>query len=501
MKRILLIILTFILFVSIAFATVTNTVQPPKQYTANGITTNFPITFDYVNESDLTVTFVTDDGDSAVWVQDAVGDEGYTIVSDEVVANTAPDDGTLTIDGETPRTQELNLKNNRATPAELYEAALDKLTLEVRDLKAQIDRAMVADATSDPDIDYTAPDYEASTFWQWHPSEKKLRNATLVGIAISIGTDIGDIVELIDDGSGNAAFPAFPLSGPLDSNSFQIQESIGANVASASALAILTDGNKFYVTGTTNIDSINSTGKIGSLITLEFVTGTLDLNHDATDLILLGGENITTTAGSIAVLREYALGDFKLEIYQDGATAPGGGGIVLLSTVTASSDATIDIDALIDGTYDEYEIHLQNVIPASDNVGLNLLTSTDGGSNYDTGASDYGWIVGGNSGGGTGLDDGDVADSEIQLSASYPVGSAANEVGVSGVISLIRPSVAKYGTILYQIGYRRETAEIVHLEGYAERLTAADINAVRFIFTSGAIESGEFKLYGLKKSL
>lgn len=316
MKKILYVILTLFLFIGIAFATITNTEQPPKQYTANGITTNFPITFDYIADSDLTVQFVNDsDGSIDTWVQDAVGDEGYTIVNDEVVANTAPDDGTLVIDGETPATQFLDLKNNRATPAELYESALDKVTLIARDNKALIDRAPVAPATADPDVDYTLPEYDASKFWQWHPTLKQLRNAEVSGTGFSIGIDIGDIVELIDDGSGNAAFPAFPLSGPLDTNSYQINESIGANIASASALPILTDGNYYNVTGTTNIDNINTSGKLGTRIVLNHV-GILDLNYDATDLICLTGATITTAAGDISRWREYASGDWIMTGYE-----------------------------------------------------------------------------------------------------------------------------------------------------------------------------------------
>ena len=60
------------------------------------------------------------------------------------------------------------------------------------------------------------------------------------------------------------------LGGDLDCNGAQIQWSKGADVASATALAVLTDGNYFDVTGTTTITSINTTGGVGTLIKLHF---------------------------------------------------------------------------------------------------------------------------------------------------------------------------------------------------------------------------------------
>ena len=50
------------------------------------------------------------------------------------------------------------------------------------------------------------------------------------------------------------------LGGDLDCNGAQVQWSKGADVASGTALAVLTDGNYFDVTGTTTVTSINTTG-------------------------------------------------------------------------------------------------------------------------------------------------------------------------------------------------------------------------------------------------
>lgn len=88
----------------------------------------------------------------------------------------------------------------------------------------------------------------------------------------------------------------------------------GADVASAAALPVLTDGNYFDVTGTTTVTSIDSLG-VGTVIKLHF-DGALILTHHATDLVLPGGANITTVAGDEAEFFEYASGDWRCTNYE-----------------------------------------------------------------------------------------------------------------------------------------------------------------------------------------
>ena len=59
-----------------------------------------------------------------------------------------------------------------------------------------------------------------------------------------------------------------------------------------------------------------------------------------------------------------------------------GGTLVLLSTQTASSSATISFTTGLDSTYDSYEFHFINVRPATDSVGFEFQGSTNSGSSY-----------------------------------------------------------------------------------------------------------------------
>jgi hypothetical protein len=131
-------------------------------------------------------------------------------------------------------------------------------------------------------------------------------------------TGTGDMSDLVDDTTPQ-------LGGDLDCNSSQIQWSKGADVASNTALPVLTDGNYFDVTGTTTITSINTTGGPGTLIKLHF-DGVVTLTHHATDLILAGAANFTTEAGDELEFVEYASGDYRMTGWSLAGTAPGGGG-------------------------------------------------------------------------------------------------------------------------------------------------------------------------------
>ena len=141
-------------------------------------------------------------------------------------------------------------------------------------------------------------------------------------------------------GIGSLAEDSSPqLGADLDCNGHQIQWSQGADVSSGTALAVGTDGNYFDVTGTTTITSINTTGGVGTQIKLHF-DGALTLTHDATDLILPGGANITTAAGDEAEFIEYGSGDYRCTNY----TKATGGPILIVNN---SIDETKLKDALV----------------------------------------------------------------------------------------------------------------------------------------------------------
>jgi hypothetical protein len=146
---------------------------------------------------------------------------------------------------------------------------------------------------------------------------------------------------------------------------------VGSDVASTNALTLGT-GNIFDITGTTAITSIGTKGT-GYIVWLQF-DGILTLTHHATDLILPDDSNITTAAGDVACLYEYASADWRLISYSrsdatsgvlsvanggTGATTLTDGGILLGSGTSAITAMSVLADGSIivgDGATDPVEL-------------------------------------------------------------------------------------------------------------------------------------------------
>ena len=186
---------------------------------------------------------------------------------------------------------------------------------------------------------------------------------------------------------------------------------------------------------------------------------------------------------------------------------PTAGGLRFISTTDISNAANYSFTSFDSSSFAAYLFVLINVTPASDAVNLDMFTSTDGGSTYDSGSSDYNWtfnrgtVYGSDSG-----DDGDADadDDSISLTCNNSgganvVGSDANEHGVSGQIWMYNPASTKITHGTYDLMYQANTPEnLVNIAkgGYA-RMSAADVDAIRLSFSSGNIETGTINAYGV----
>lgn len=159
--------------------------------------------------------------------------------------------------------------------------------------------------------------------------------------------------------------------------------------------------------------------------------------------------------------------------------AAGGGAWSFVSSTTISSDTEVDITGLTTGL--DYMFVFQNVLPATDAVALQLLTSTDGGSTFDTGASDY-------------RDARTGGQSEMRISSL--IGNATGE-GVTGDCTLFNPGDSTNHTYAkYKVSVGRSDNDFVASNSSGGRRAAAeDVDAVRFRFDSGNLASGTIRVY------
>ena len=229
--------------------------------------------------------------------------------------------------------------------------------------KIQLRRGTAAQWTSaDPVLSSGEIGFETDT------NQFKIGDGATIWSLLSYFAAGGGIANVVEDTTPQ-------LGGSLDTNAKSIEWSKGADVASATELLLLRDGNYFDVTGTTAITSIEHTAnawKVGSLAVLQF-NGILTLTHHATDLILPTGANITTAAGDIAFMQKVASGDWKCVSYQraDGTALIG-----------ASSDSTITANT-------STTISLANALGNYCNMGSANATTTY----TTTGAVDGGWAL------------------------------------------------------------------------------------------------------------
>ncbi len=178
-----------------------------------------------------------------------------------------------------------------------------------------------------------------------------------------------------------------------------------------------------------------------------------------------------------------------------------GGALNLISTQTASSSATISFTSGIDSTYKEYIFKFYDIHPATDNVDFKFNMSADGGSNYNVTKTSTGFYAYNfESGSGQGLDyeaSYDLAQSTSFQFLAADVGNANDESCV-GTLHLFDPSNTTFVKHFIFVGNRYVATPISandYFAGYGN--TTSAVNAVQFKFSSGNIDAGTIKLYGV----
>jgi hypothetical protein len=164
-------------------------------------------------------------------------------------------------------------------------------------------------------------------------------------------------------------------------------------------------------------------------------------------------------------------------------------GKVLLSTIVASNSATVDFTTGIDSTYKAYLVEWDGVKSGSTGNGLQMRISTDGGSTWKSGASDYAYSFCYWSSGGT----------TMTVQSSTGVASMNCAVAVITTTANFNPAdSARFFTIETTASVTNSSTSVWASRGVGNYTTAGAVNAFRFLMQSGNIVSGTFRLYGLK---
>ena len=131
----------------------------------------------------------------------------------------------------------------------------------------------------------------------------------------------------------------------------------------------------------------------------------------------------------------------------------GGGGTELITSVTASNDATISFTQFDSTKYDYYKFVFVNMVPATDGQVFKLRTSSDGGSNYDATQDDYKYvfnkITGFNGSFSSGVSSG-VAGTQSFILDNVGASNASSLGGTSGTFEIFSPHTANYTEMIVQ---------------------------------------------------
>jgi hypothetical protein len=177
-----------------------------------------------------------------------------------------------------------------------------------------------------------------------------------------------------------------------------------------------------------------------------------------------------------------------------------GGAMTLLATQTASGSANISFTSGIDDTYDSYVFKFYDIHPATDSVNFQV-NFRDGGSAYDavkTTTYFRAYHDEADSAAALGYDtSADLAQSTGVQILNQTVGNDNDQCCV-GTLHLYNPSSTVFVKHFIFRGNRAQAANYTvddYVAGYCN-VTAA-IDGVQFTMSSGNIDSGVIKLYGV----
>lgn len=181
------------------------------------------------------------------------------------------------------------------------------------------------------------------------------------------------------------------------------------------------------------------------------------------------------------------LRDNPIAIAEGDATAPSILGVDPLGEISVVSPvATVDFQngvsgIVFDGTYDKYTVEFINVAPATDAVSLYGRVYVAGV--LQTGVAAYD----------------SLGVTAPQMAFGSSIGSSAGE-GIDGTLSVYNPAGTTQLKRFRMSGvYTTSSGLPASNTSVGEFNSASAIDGLRFYFSSGNIESGVFRLYGIRR--
>ena len=175
----------------------------------------------------------------------------------------------------------------------------------------------------------------------------------------------------------------------------------------------------------------------------------------------------------------------------------------LIATATASASATLSFTLGLDSLFDAYEFRFMNMHPASSNQPFGFQVNAAGASGFNevmTTTAFQAWHTENNSGAALGYETGiDQAQGTAYQVLTTGVGND-NDSAASGILTLYAPSSTTY--VKHFTSRLQASSSVGSVEKYIAgyiNVTAA-IDEISFKFSSGNIDAGVIKMYGIAKA-
>ncbi len=188
-----------------------------------------------------------------------------------------------------------------------------------------------------------------------------------------------------------------------------------------------------------------------------------------------------------------------------GSVEAGGGNMVFIKKLTASSSATLSFvngasSVVLDSTYKEYLFTFKNIHPGTNDKLLQMNMSADTGSNYNVTKTTTFFHAYNMEDGTDGTQQYD-ANRDIAQSTGFATiaqgVNADNDQSLNGTLHLFNPSSTTF--VKHFIARTLHTAgggsRDCYAAGYGNTTSAVD--AIQFKFDSGNIDAGDICLYGI----
>ncbi len=258
--------------------------------------------------------------------------------------------------------------------------------------------------------------------------------------------------------------------------------------------AVLTDSAKWiYLGDLANLDSMQTT--INNWLT----------NFNVANKLLQADSNGFIPASNLPIADQTAhnLGTSDIQVITPLKLAQGKWGAdTLLQTITVTTPVpSVAFTSNLNNTYNQYAIEIINVSPVTTNIILNMRISLDGGVTYRQTAGDYSYLMQGFTAANVNLNSNSAGTTRIPLSADVNNGRLSNVSGYyyNTSITFNNPSVVKSHIFRASSYYSTTTNVAAYVDICGSFIgTLSTFNAIQFYCSTGNINSGIFKLYGIK---